>query len=140
MKSCHILIYNLCPIPNYTNKTKDYISECADFSLNSQSVSFLQAYLLLELISSALLAETGSKFPLVFSVTPVDNIELLKFWNVCQTDIGVQVYKTIQKWIHQEFSNQKQYQFLSFDRDERILMYINYTESHSLSQSRIFDF
>ena len=28
----------------------------ANFSLNSQSVSFLQAYLLLELISSALLA------------------------------------------------------------------------------------
>ena len=46
---------------------KDYISGCGNFSLNSQSVSFLQAYLLLELISSALLAETGGKCPLVLS-------------------------------------------------------------------------
>ena len=52
-------------------QTKDYISGCGNFSLNSQSVSFLQAYLLLELISSALLAETGGKCPLVFSVNPV---------------------------------------------------------------------
>ena len=36
-----------------------------------QSVSFLQAYLLLELISSTLLAETVGKYPLVFSVTLV---------------------------------------------------------------------
>ena len=45
-----------------------------NFSLNSQSVSFLRAYLLLELISSALLAggpapdrRTGGKCPLVLS-------------------------------------------------------------------------
>ena len=37
----------------------------------SQSVSLLQAYLLLELFSSSLLAETGGKCPLVFSVTRV---------------------------------------------------------------------
>ena len=54
------------------SKLKDYISGCNDFSLNSQSVSFLQAYLLLELISSALLAggpdrRTGGKCPLVLS-------------------------------------------------------------------------
>ena len=52
--------------------TKDYISGCSAFSINSQSVSFLQAYLLLELISSVLLAETGGKCPLVFSVNPVE--------------------------------------------------------------------
>ena len=51
--------------------SKDYISGCGAFSLNSQSASFLQAYLLLELISSLLLAETCSKCPLVFSVTSV---------------------------------------------------------------------
>ena len=50
---------------------KDFTSGYGDFSLNSQSVSFLQAYLLLELISSALLAETGGKCPLVFSVKRV---------------------------------------------------------------------
>ena len=55
------------------SQIKDYISGCDDFSLNSQSVSFLQAYLLLELISSALLAggpadrRTGGKCPLVLS-------------------------------------------------------------------------
>ena len=48
--------------------TKDYVPGCGAFSLNSQSISFLQAYLLLELISSALLAVTGGKRPLVFSV------------------------------------------------------------------------
>ena len=51
--------------------TKDYISGCSAFSINSQSVSFLQAYLLFELISSAILAETGGKCPLVFSVIHV---------------------------------------------------------------------
>ena len=55
---------------------KDYLSGCDAFSLNSQSVSFLQAYLLLELICSALLAETGGKCPLVLSVNPVDPISL----------------------------------------------------------------
>ena len=40
---------------------KDYISGCGIFYYNSQSVSLLQAYLLLELLSSSLLAETGSK-------------------------------------------------------------------------------
>ena len=56
---------------------KDYISGCAKFSLNSQSVSFLQYYLLLELISSDLLAETSGKCPLEFSVNPVVIVELL---------------------------------------------------------------
>ena len=45
---CHILYY-----------IKDYISGCVNFSFNCQSVSFLQAYLLLELSSSSLLAGTG---------------------------------------------------------------------------------
>ena len=45
---------------------KDSISGYGAFSFNSQSVSLLQAYLLLELLSSSLLAETGSKYPLVF--------------------------------------------------------------------------
>ena len=40
---------------------------CGAFSFNSQSVSLLQAYLLLELLSSSLLAETGSKCTLVHS-------------------------------------------------------------------------
>ena len=51
--------------------TKDYVSGCAAFSFNCQSVPLLQAYLLLELFSSSLLAETGGKCPLVFSVTCV---------------------------------------------------------------------
>merc|ERR1712012_80204 len=38
---------------------KDYISGCVNFSFNCQSVSLLQAYLLLELSSSRLLAGTG---------------------------------------------------------------------------------
>ena len=55
----------------YFNSVADYISRCGAFSLNSQRVSFLQAYLLLDLISSTLLAGTGGKCPLVFSVTHV---------------------------------------------------------------------
>ena len=51
--------------------SKEYISECGAFSLNNQSVSFLQAHLLLELIGSSLLTETGGKCPLVFSVNRV---------------------------------------------------------------------
>ena len=51
--------------------SKDYVSGCAAFSFNCQSVSSLKAYLLLELFSSSLLAETGGKCPLVFSVTRV---------------------------------------------------------------------
>ena len=54
---------------------KDCISGCGAFSFNSQSVSLLQAYLLLELSSSSLLAGTGGNWrrppatvPLVFSV------------------------------------------------------------------------
>jgi len=43
---------------------KDYISRCGAFSFNSRSVSLLQAYLLLELFSSSLLAATGGKYPL----------------------------------------------------------------------------
>ena len=52
---------------------KDYISGCVNFSFNCQSVSLLQAYLLLELSSSRLLARTGGNQrpaatgPLVFS-------------------------------------------------------------------------
>ena len=63
--------YKMEPTP------KDYISGCGAFSLNSQSVSFLQAYLLLELICSALLAETGGKCPLVFSVNHVTQVSQL---------------------------------------------------------------
>ena len=48
--------------------TKDYISGCA-FSFKSQSVSLLHAHLLLELFSSSLLAETGGKCPIIYSVT-----------------------------------------------------------------------
>ena len=58
---------------------KDYISGCAAFSFNCQSVSLLQAYLLIELFSSSLLAETGGKCPLVFSVTRVHG---RIFWEV----------------------------------------------------------
>ena len=50
---------------------KDYISGCVNFSFNCQSVTLLQAYLLLVLFSSSLLVETGGKCPLVFSVTRV---------------------------------------------------------------------
>ena len=50
---------------------KDIVSGCGAFSFNSQSVSLLQAYWLLELLSGSLLAETGSKCPLVYSVTHV---------------------------------------------------------------------
>ena len=50
---------------------EDYISGCGAFSFNSQSVSVLQAYLLLELFSSSQLAETSGKCPLVFSVNRV---------------------------------------------------------------------
>ena len=50
---------------------KDYISGCGSFSFNSQSVSLLQAYLLLELLCSALLAEASGKCPFVFGVTCV---------------------------------------------------------------------
>ena len=57
---------------------KDYISGCVNFSFNCQSVSLLQAYLLLELSSSRLLAGTGGNRrqpaatgPLVFSVNRV---------------------------------------------------------------------
>ena len=60
-----------CP----SNLVKDYISGCVNFSFNRQSVSLLQAYLLLELPSSSLLAGTGGNRrrpaatgPLVFSV------------------------------------------------------------------------
>ena len=49
----------------------DFISGCGAFSFNSQSVSLLHAYLLLQLFSSSLLAETGGKCPLVFSITRV---------------------------------------------------------------------
>ena len=42
---------------------KDYISGCINFSFNCQSVSLLQAYLLLELSSSRLLAGTGGNRP-----------------------------------------------------------------------------
>ena len=59
--------------------TKDYISGCVNFSFNCQSVSLLQAYLLLELSSSSLLAGTGGNrqrpaatSPLVFSGNRVD--------------------------------------------------------------------
>ena len=58
---------------------KDYISGCVNFSFNCQSVSLLQAYLLLELPSSSLLAGTGGNWrqpvatgPLVFSVVRLD--------------------------------------------------------------------
>ena len=44
---------------------KDYVSGCATFSFDCQFVSLMQAYLHLRL------AETGSKCPLVFSVTRV---------------------------------------------------------------------
>ena len=54
---------------------KDYISGCGTFSLNSQSVSLLQAYLQLEIFCNTLLAETGSKCPLVFSVAYVGQLE-----------------------------------------------------------------
>ena len=40
---------------------------CGIFSINCQSVSLLQAYLLLEFLNSSLLGETGSKCPLVYS-------------------------------------------------------------------------
>ena len=63
------LIFSLVT-PHPPHKTKDYISGYADFSLNSQSVSFLQAYLLLELISSALLAESMASV-LWYSVSTV---------------------------------------------------------------------
>ena len=48
---------------------QDYISGCVTLSFKSQSVSLLQAYLLLELLCSAFLAETSGKCPLVFGVT-----------------------------------------------------------------------
>ena len=51
--------------------TKDYISGCADFSFNCQSVSWLQAYLLLELFCSTLLAGTSGKCLLVLGVARV---------------------------------------------------------------------
>ena len=71
--------------------SKDYISGCGAFSLNSQSVSFLPAYLLSELISSALLAETGGKCPLVFSVTCVGiSYLLLIFDNVLREIIQIE--------------------------------------------------
>ena len=53
----------ICRGDNHTGKNfvqpKDYISGCVNFSFNCQSVSLLQAYLLLELSSSSLLAGTG---------------------------------------------------------------------------------
>ena len=49
--------------------SKYHISGCGAFSLNSQSVCLLQAYLLLELLCSTLLAETSGKCPLVFGVS-----------------------------------------------------------------------
>ena len=62
-------IFKICVFQRLYKST--HISGCFAFSLNSQSVSFLQAYLLLGFISGALLAETGGKCPLVFSVTHV---------------------------------------------------------------------
>ena len=64
-------MFTICATSSASVATKDYISGCGAFSFNSQSVSLLQAYLLLELISSSLLAETSGKCPLVFSVKPV---------------------------------------------------------------------
>ena len=49
----------------------DFISGCGAFSFNSQSVKVFLAYLLLELLCSVLLAETCSKYLLVFGVTCV---------------------------------------------------------------------
>ena len=46
-----------------TDKIKDYIPGCVNFSFNCQSVSLLQAYLLLELSTSSLLAGTGGNQP-----------------------------------------------------------------------------
>ena len=65
------------PIVNECVLIKDYVSGCATFSFNCKSVSLLQAYLLWELFSSSLLAETSGKCPLVFSVNPVVIVELL---------------------------------------------------------------
>ena len=64
-------MFTICATSSASVATKDYISGCGAFSFNSQSVSLLQAYLLLELFSSSLLAETSGKCPLVFSVTSV---------------------------------------------------------------------
>ena len=61
-----------------SDEGKDYISGCVNFSFNCQFVSLLQAYLLLELSSSSLLAGTGGNQqrpaatgPLIFSVNHV---------------------------------------------------------------------
>ena len=71
------ILYHFDPSVKDLNfiKLKDYISGCVNFSCNCQSVSLLQAYLLLELSSSSLLAGTGGKRrqpaatgPLVLSV------------------------------------------------------------------------
>ena len=58
--------------PYNSVQSTDYILGCGAFSFNSQRFSLRQAYLLLELLCSALLAETVSKCYLVFGVARME--------------------------------------------------------------------